>query len=227
MPDPEAVTLAVISDLHCRLSTDANDSFLTVGGLRSPSSRHPVQALVDHIASERLHADALLVPGDLANRACVEGLGQGWDYALEIGRQLGVSKVIAVVGNHDVDSQRVHPDVPVFHAVQNLRPGFPFPDSSDVSSFFADGYLVCTCNSDTEGNIVCANRRARLRVFAWLQCAVTRYPSEQAVKVGRAFTPPVTEGVATRRKANSSTSPLPGMNSPSATATEPLRPRNH
>src|SRR5438046_2376165 len=107
MPDNSAimtVTFAVVSDLHCRLASDPNDSFLRVGALRSPSSRHPVEALLDLIDREQLRADGLLLPGDLANRARLEGLSQGWDYSLEIGRKLAVKMVVPVIGNHDVDS---------------------------------------------------------------------------------------------------------------------------
>lgn len=133
-------TFAIISDLHCRLAGDTNDSFLTVGGLRTPSSRHPVQALLDLIDAEGIAADALLIAGDLTNKARLEGLQQGWDYALEIGRKLRVPNVIPVIGNHDIDSHRTNPNTPVFHAVRNLRPGFPFANDADVQSFFADGY---------------------------------------------------------------------------------------
>ena len=135
-------TFAVISDLHCRLAGDSNDSFLTVGGLRTPSSRHPVQALLDLIDQEELTADALLVPGDLTNKARLEGLQQGWEYALEIGRKLQVPHVIPAIGNHDIDSHRTDPQHPVFHAVRNLRPEFPFRNLPDVQSFFADGYCL-------------------------------------------------------------------------------------
>src|ERR1035438_7831444 len=128
MPELKRATFAVVSDLHCRLATDSNDSLLTVGGLRNPSGRHPVQALLDLIDSEGIRADALLVPGDLTNKARVEGLQQGWEFALEIGRKLGTTVVVPVIGNHDVDSHRATPSLPVFHAVQNLRPGFPFAD---------------------------------------------------------------------------------------------------
>ena len=138
----KTATLAVMSDLHCRLAADSRDSFLTVGSLRTPASRHPVQALLDLIDAEVLRADALLVPGDLTNKACLEGLQQGWDYALEIGRKLGAATVLPVVGNHDIDSYRVDPAHPVFHAVRNLRPGFPFSEPADCQRFFADGYCV-------------------------------------------------------------------------------------
>ena len=142
MPDSATVTFAVISDLHCRLATDSRDSFLTVGGLRNPSSRHPVQALLDLIDRENLTADGLLVPGDLTNKARLEGLQQGWDYTLEIGRKLKVPEIVPVIGNHDVDSFRIDPQHPAFHAVRNLRPEFPFREVADVQSFFADGYCL-------------------------------------------------------------------------------------
>jgi len=142
MCEPRSAIFAVISDLHCRLASDSNDSFLTVGSLRTPRSRHPVQALLDLIDEEHLRADALLVPGDLANRARVEGLQQGWEHSLEIGRKLGAPAIIPVLGNHDIDSYRADPQHPVFHAAQNLRPGFPFGAVADVQSFFADGYCV-------------------------------------------------------------------------------------
>jgi len=137
-----SATFAVISDLHCRLDGDSKDSFLTVGSLRNPSGRHPVQALLDLIDHERLTADGLLVPGDLTNKARLEGLQQGWEYALEIGRKLNVPEVIPVIGNHDIDSHRTDPSNPVFHAVQNMRPEFPFRNRADIESFFAEGYCL-------------------------------------------------------------------------------------
>ncbi len=142
---PITATFAIISDLHCRLTTHARDSFLTVGQLRTPSGRHPVQALLDLIDGEHLSGqgiDGLLVPGDLTNKACIEGLQQGWDYALEIGRKLQTTAVIPVIGNHDIDSHRALGSQPADHSVRNLRPGFPFANSADVQSFFADGYCV-------------------------------------------------------------------------------------
>jgi 3',5'-cyclic AMP phosphodiesterase CpdA len=138
---PEA-SFAVISDLHCRLKDDDDDSYLTVGSLRSPSKRHPVQSLIDLIAKEDIRVDTLLVPGDLTNRARLEGLSQGWDYSLEIGQHLRATTTIPVIGNHDIDSRRSNPALPVFHDVRNLRPGFPYPTEFLNQSYFSDGYCV-------------------------------------------------------------------------------------
>jgi predicted phosphodiesterase len=136
-----SATFAVISDLHCRLASAANDSFLTVGGPRIPSDRHPVESLLELIDRENVKADGLLVPGDLTNQASKEGLHTGWDYVQEIGRKLGVP-VIPVIGNHDIDSHKKDPSNPVFHIAQTLRRGFPFRNEEDVRRFFSDGYCL-------------------------------------------------------------------------------------
>ena len=56
------VRLAIMSDLHCRLETDAYDSFLVVGQPRVPPEHHSVEALKELIDGHRLRADLLLVP---------------------------------------------------------------------------------------------------------------------------------------------------------------------
>jgi predicted MPP superfamily phosphohydrolase len=136
------VKLGVISDLHCRLATDATDSFLKVGSSRVPSGRHPVQALLELIDQENLTVDVLLVPGDLANKACQEGLNQGWDYCLEIAAKLNARFIVPVIGNHDIDSKRLRPDDAVFGQVRNMRPDFPFVLPANNQSYFSDGYCV-------------------------------------------------------------------------------------
>jgi hypothetical protein len=116
----------IISDMHCRLATDGNHSFLKVGSARVPSTRHPVQSLLDLIDRESLTVDVLLVPGDLANKACKEGLSQGWDYCLEVATKLNARMVIPVIGNHDIDSKRPRPEEAVFDQVRDMRADFPF-----------------------------------------------------------------------------------------------------
>lgn len=140
-PNHVSVRLAVMSDLHCRPAGPISDSLLAVGGLRLPPEQHPVQALVDIIRSKGWKADALLVPGDLTNKAAQEGLSQGWDFALEVGRELG-AVVIAVLGNHDVDSKRLQPQRDAFYIARNLHPDFPFRGEQQRQSFFSDGFCI-------------------------------------------------------------------------------------
>jgi hypothetical protein len=132
------------SILHCRLRSDANDSLLVVGDWRRLVAQHPVQSLLDLIKTERLSSDILLLPGDLANKACLEGLSHGWDLSLEVGRQLSCKEVFPVLGNHDIESRRTRDTGardPMYHA-RNLRPGFPFADEALCQQFFSEGFCI-------------------------------------------------------------------------------------
>jgi 3',5'-cyclic AMP phosphodiesterase CpdA len=103
-----------------------------------------VQALLDFIDNDALTVDALLVPGDLANKACQEGLNQGWDYCLELAAKLHARSIIPVIGNHDIDSKRLRPEYGVFSQVRDMRPDFPFAQAALNQSYFSDGYCVIT-----------------------------------------------------------------------------------
>lgn len=139
------VTLAILSDLHCRLATDTRDSFLVVGSKRVPSTHHPVESLLEMIEKEGIQADVLVVPGDFANKASPEGLNQAWDYCREIASCLQANLIIPVIGNHDIDSKRLRPGEGVFERVRTLRSDFPFSASADNQRYFSDGYCVLPC----------------------------------------------------------------------------------
>lgn len=140
---------AIISDLHCRLKSEPKDSLLTVGDMRVPENRHPVQSLISLIRAKQLKADVLLVPGDLTNRISLEGLSQGWDFALEIGRELHSRFTVPVLGNHDVDSNKTH-DSDCMRFARFLRPGFPFTNDDASSRFFSDGFAIVNVANDTQ-----------------------------------------------------------------------------
>lgn len=136
--------------MHCRLANDPTDSTLEVGSARIPQADHPVQALLELIEERGIQANALLIPGDLANRASREGLSQAWDFAIEIGAALRCEKTIPVLGNHDIDSRRSKPEREPFYNARNLRPGFPFREPSAVQAFFSDGFCVLEVGQDTQ-----------------------------------------------------------------------------
>jgi 3',5'-cyclic AMP phosphodiesterase CpdA len=151
------ITVAIMSDLHChkeQKDRGVQDSYLLVGALRGIRGRHPIQTLIELIDLHQLRADALLVPGDLTNRADPEGLAQGWEFALEVGRKLESKSVIPVLGNHDVESRRESEREPAYLA-KNLRPGFPFPKEEDCASFFADG--SCVLDISEQAQVVAIN----------------------------------------------------------------------
>lgn len=133
-----------MSDMHCHVaSKEPDESFLRVQSLRCPAAHHPIEALLQLIREERLETSALLLPGDFANKASYEGLGYGWDVALEVGRELRAAKVIPSLGNHDVDSHNLHHNGAMF-AARYLRPGFPFGSNPHCRQFFDDGFCLIT-----------------------------------------------------------------------------------
>ena len=149
-PQYHRVSFAIVSDLHCRLASDPIDSYLEVGSLRLPPGRSPQQSLLDLIADHGLSVDALLVPGDLTNQACREGLSQSWDIVLEIGRQLQTETVLPVLGNHDVDSRRRYSKSDPFFNIRNLRPHFPFQDDNARVRFLSEGFCILEVTKQTQ-----------------------------------------------------------------------------
>ena len=151
-PSPVAnkhLTVAVMSDLHCRLATDTHDSFLVVGAPRRPPASHPIQALISLIRDVPLHADALLIPGDLTNKSRTEGLALAWEFALEIGRELRVHMVVPTLGNHDIDSQKLRDENPIADVLR-LHPDFPFSAADAVNEYLGQGCCVLTLNDDSQ-----------------------------------------------------------------------------
>ena len=139
-----------MSDLHCRLSSDAADSYLEVGSTRLPSGQHPISAVIELFKREHLSADVLLLPGDLTNKARREGLSQSWDYALEVAAKLGARRIIPTLGNHDVDSRKTDPEKEPFYNARNLREDFPFPELTLTQAFFSDGFCIYDLDDDIQ-----------------------------------------------------------------------------
>jgi predicted phosphodiesterase len=100
--------------------------------------------------SNKLTCDALLVPGDLANKACQEGFSQAWDLCAELGRVLKVRMVVPTLGNHDVDCMNLLKHNDPFYVARNLRPGFPFKDKQKTSEFFSDGCCILRVSDAAE-----------------------------------------------------------------------------
>jgi predicted phosphodiesterase len=142
-----------MSDLHCRLETDAYDSFLVVGQPRVPPEHHPVEALKELIDGHRLRADLLLVPGDIANKASREGLDAGWRCSREVAQALHCGTVIPVLGNHDVDSRGKHKEEATKLA-RTIERKFPYTSPEKNCEFFGNGCCLLPIGRDMEIAIV-------------------------------------------------------------------------
>ena len=139
---PNELNFAVISDFHCHHSSQgAAKTLLLSDAERSPSSQHPVEALLDLIKVTSLKADILLMPRDLTNAVDPQGMLSGWGFVQEIGSALGASCIAPTLGNHDVISRQPCDDA--FKLARRLRsPKFPSADEQAFDQFWSKGFFV-------------------------------------------------------------------------------------
>lgn len=149
---------AIASDLHCHVARKSDTrSALLVGMSDEPRGRNPVSSLLRHIEKERLTADYLLCPGDLADRVDLDGLRAGWESVSRIGEALGVRAVLACAGNHDIDSRGVHGGNPT-DPVRTSLPDFPVSDAAQRKAYWDRGFAL-TQLGDVSILIVCSSTR--------------------------------------------------------------------
>lgn len=142
--------IAIISDLHCQSapkkpkkgkpSSEKPESYLSVGGLRVPEDRHPIQSLLKLAENENIQSDILMCPGDISNKISQEGLSHCWPMLIEVQRKLGSSDLICTIGNHDIDSRKKHYPDP-FKIPKEVYPNFPFFRREDADLYWSKGYI--------------------------------------------------------------------------------------
>lgn len=139
-------TIAIASDLHCHLRSPGyrQESFLIAGSARLPSGRHPIQSLLELIEEEGLTADALVCPGDISNRASLEGLSNGVQSLIELKQKLKSTHLLCTLGNHDVDSRRQHDSDDPFALAATVHPAFPLSEEHK-QQYWAEGFSVVEC----------------------------------------------------------------------------------
>ncbi|MDF2991440.1 MAG: hypothetical protein K0S37_1954 [Microbacterium sp.] len=91
------------------------------------------------VLNEKLSADYLLLPGDIANRANAEGLQYGWRRSHTIAASLG-AHLIATAGNHDVVTHSFTEDPQ--QMLRDLLPSFPTGDPEVDVAYWDRGWTV-------------------------------------------------------------------------------------
>jgi len=144
--DPSPVRFAVLSDPHAVADDPFRGETWAQKLTRNDPARNPFAAVKQLIEEESLMADALLCPGDLANRIDTAGLEYAWEELLAIGKQLGVERTIATAGNHDVIRAEDLPDGAEpgtwIEPLRRLRPVFPSENSEESEVYFADDFVL-------------------------------------------------------------------------------------
>lgn len=137
------IRIAIMSDLHCHHTyTDkSEESYLVTDRLRTPANSHPVESLRRIITQHQLEVDTLLCPGDLTNKIDIQGFLTGWDFINEVAKELKAKKVIATLGNHDVDSRNSRNE-DAFRIAKGIGRGFPFNDPTLETDFWSNGFCI-------------------------------------------------------------------------------------
>lgn len=133
-----SLRLAVISDIHA----GTRDSQAT-HVLASPSvirrGLQPLSDLIHLIRDEKLRANYLVVPGDIADQADAGGLAYGWRKIHEVAELLD-AELIAVPGNHDVATRTDSGDPRGL--LKKLLPTFPTGNATVDAFFWERGWSV-------------------------------------------------------------------------------------
>ncbi len=120
--------IAIASDLHVGGDAGSDGGWLHASSNRVSTGEDLVGGLRNVIKTEKLGADILFCPGDLADKADAAGLIRCWDVVQQIRTELSADIVIAATGNHDTDSRGlVRPGDP-WMTLKELYPPFPIGD---------------------------------------------------------------------------------------------------
>jgi len=153
------LTFFVMSDLHAFDSGHAGDrrpSFFDVGQTVA-SGDNPVQDLKSLMqGAGAIKADYLVFCGDLADQAYPTAIERAWKELQEIKTLLGARRILATVGNHDLDSRNGHNDYDAKGCLLDLTPNFPLLDETENTQFWTHHFVIHE-PADTSARFVILN----------------------------------------------------------------------
>jgi len=153
--------IAIASDIHAYDPIDppppAPPSYLCISDPADRPNRHPIAGLKHLISSEKLRADILLCPGDMADRANTAALAYVWNELHALQSLLGANKLIATAGNHDVDSRHKYNDFDAKGALQSLIPSFPGLSEQQCDQYWARNFVLA---EETDWRLLLLNSSA-------------------------------------------------------------------
>lgn len=123
-----SLDILVISDLHAHdgdPSKSTSPSYFSFNGLHSGRDINPLATIPEVIRESGLSVDWIVSPGDLGDKAVPAAQIAAWSELERIRASLNAQRLIATVGNHDVDSRRSFADFDPKSCLQSLSPPFP------------------------------------------------------------------------------------------------------
>lgn len=149
----------LISDLHA--SDEDPSSFSAPSYVSSflpttSSSLDPISELEKLIKSGEIQPDFILCPGDITNRSNTSAFTFAWN-KLNALASMCSAKLIATVGNHDVDSRYKSNNFDPKGYVMSLTPKIPVEDRVKYLEFWAENFTII---SENDCNIIILNTSA-------------------------------------------------------------------
>jgi predicted phosphodiesterase len=131
----------VVSDLHAFIGEESDDAPSSLNfGTTSAAGPERLEACGDIVREKFGTVDAVLVAGDLTNKADPDSLRQVWEGLNALATSLQ-AKLIATAGNHDYDSRGAPGTTPRGNLL-DLEPAFPFGSEQDKLQYFTYDYAV-------------------------------------------------------------------------------------
>lgn len=130
----KSLKLLVFSDIHAVVDDSFSDDshFIYKNGQCEFAG-----AFLEHLKRLNLSFDALICPGDLANKSQDGSFQAAWTEINNIQSELSIPDIFCVPGNHDHDS-RTNPGIfDPKHRIQFITPPFPTSDSKSCTHFWA------------------------------------------------------------------------------------------
>lgn len=151
--------LGVISDIHATLLSDKSSANALVTSPPEAGKKNPLSDLLNFIDKERIEFDYLLCPGDITNQADHHAFEWMWNQLHDLKTKAKATDLIAVCGNHDLDSRYLKDteDPDPKGALLNLKNPFPNLNESDLNKFWARHYVVLERSNPAPHRIVLLN----------------------------------------------------------------------
>jgi len=139
------ISLLVISDIHASDNDLADDNavswYSTLAAYDLPT-RNPFHGIPKLLKDEKLPVDLLICPGDLADCAVPTSQERAWKSLERLRDEIGAKRLVATVGNHDVDSRTKFSPFDPKTNLQSLSPIFPGLSEEQCDFFWSRNFVV-------------------------------------------------------------------------------------
>jgi hypothetical protein len=136
--------LAIASDLHAyaEVKDAPAPSHLRIAIAEGEPGKNPITGLQQLFSLESIRANILLCPGDICHQAQPTALQHAWLSLHKLREELLAERLVATVGNHDLDSRQHSNDYDALEYIKNISPPFPLADGMLNDKFWARHFAI-------------------------------------------------------------------------------------